>query len=63
VGGEITRFQVSGSLRKEIKELAFLYEEEIDRLLEAVISQQTKDLGIIVRICRHQVHDGNKRII
>lgn len=33
------------------QELAFLYEEEIDRLLEACDQSANKDLGIIVRIC------------
>ena len=33
------------------QELAFLYEEEIDRLLAACDQSANKDLGIIVRIC------------
>ena len=33
------------------RELAFLYEEEIDRLLAACDQSANKDLGIIVRIC------------
>ncbi|SCC61562.1 Phage integrase family protein [Kosakonia oryziphila] len=33
------------------QELAFLYEEEIDRLLVACDQAANKDLGIIVRIC------------
>lgn len=33
------------------QELAFLYEEEIDRLLAACDESANKDLGVIVRIC------------
>lgn len=33
------------------QELAFLYEDEIDRLLEACDQSANEDLGIIVRIC------------
>lgn len=37
--------------RESDQELAFLYEEEIHRLLEACDESANKDLGIIVRIC------------
>lgn len=37
--------------REGDQELAFLYEEEIHRLLEACDESANKDLGIIVRIC------------
>jgi integrase len=49
-GREITRCQASGNSRRD-QELAFLYEEEIERLLTACDQSANKDLGVIVRIC------------